>query len=152
ILINGGFSGDSTPIKQYNAYFQDDISINKNLTVNAGLRYDLWTGYDLDQRLNPNLALVQKLADLGTYGDSWMADFKNGGGTKLSNDKNNWGPRLGFSYDLRGDSRSILRGGVGRYYDFPYTNATILFPASAVQSLFGPIYNYEDPNGIKNAN
>ena len=39
---------------------------------------------------------------------------------------------------------------MGRYYDFPYTNATILFPASAVQSLFGPIYSFETPTGIRN--
>src|SRR5205085_9846219 len=48
IVVTGGFSGVSTPIKQYNAYFQDDINITPRLTVNAGLRYDLWTGFDLD--------------------------------------------------------------------------------------------------------
>src|SRR5262249_22689294 len=52
---------------------------------------------------------------------------------------------------LNGNSKNIIRGGVGRYYDFPYTNATILFPASAVQSLFGPVYLNENPAGIKNA-
>ncbi|HEX7419915.1 MAG TPA: TonB-dependent receptor [Thermoanaerobaculia bacterium] len=151
ILINGGFSGDSTPIKQYNFYGQDDIGVNNRLTVNVGLRYDLWTGYDLNQSLNPNLAVLQAAADSGKYTESYIQDFKNGGGTKLKNDKNNWSPRLGFTYDMAGNGKSIVRGGLGRYYDFPYTNATILFPASAVQSLFGPIYNYEDPNGIKNA-
>jgi Carboxypeptidase regulatory-like domain/TonB dependent receptor/TonB-dependent Receptor Plug Domain len=151
ILINGGFSGDSTPIKQYNFYGQDDIGVNNRLTVNVGLRYDLWTGYDLNQSLNPNLKVLQAAADSGKYTESYIQDFKNGGGTKLKNDKNNWSPRLGFTYDMAGNGKSIVRGGLGRYYDFPYTNATILFPASAVQSLFGPVYNNEDPNGIKNA-
>jgi hypothetical protein len=152
IIYFGGFSGDSTPIKQYNGYFQDDIGVNRNLTVNAGLRWDTWTGFDLNQSLNPNLAGVQKLVDAGKYTESYLQGFKNGGGTTLQNPSNNWSPRLGFTYDLRGDSRNILRGGAGRYYDFPYTNANILFPASAVQSLYGVVYNYEDPNGIKNAN
>ena len=58
ILYNGGFSGDSTPIKQYSGYFQDDIGVNKNLTVNAGIRWDSWTGFDLNQTLNPNLAVL----------------------------------------------------------------------------------------------
>src|SRR6201999_570225 len=49
ILFNGGFSGVSTPIQQYNYYAQDDLNINSRLTVNVGLRYDLWTGFDLDQ-------------------------------------------------------------------------------------------------------
>jgi hypothetical protein len=153
IVINGGFSGDSTPIKQYSGYLQDDIGVNKNLTVNAGLRWDSWTGFDLNQTLNPNLAIVQAAADANRYpNEPWLASFKNGGGTTLQNPKNNFAPRLGFTYDLHGDSKNIIRGGAGRYFDFPYTNANILFPASAVQSFFGPIYSYEDDNGIKNAN
>lgn len=152
ILFNGGFSGVSTPIKQYNVYLQDDIAVNPRLTLNAGLRYDLWTGFDLDQSINPNLALLQSAAIQAKYKESYIQDFANGGGTKLKNDRNNWSPRLGFTYDFLGTGRSVLRGGAGRYYDFPYTNATILFPASAVQSLFGPVYVYEDPNGIKNPN
>jgi hypothetical protein len=162
ILYNGGFSGDSTPIKQYSGYFQDDLGVNKNLTVNAGLRWDSWTGFDLNQSLNPNLAIVQAAADANKYpNDVWLSAFKNGGGTTLQNPKNNFAPRLGFTYDLHGDSKNIIRGGAGRYYDFPYTNANILFPASAVQSLFGPVYSFTDPTcppagpacqGIKNAN
>jgi hypothetical protein len=150
ILYNGGFSGVSTPIKQYNFYGQDDIGVTSRLTVNVGLRYDLWTGFDLNQSLNPNLAAFQAAADSGKYTESYIKDFANGGGTKLKNDRNNWAPRLGFTYDFSGTGKSILRGGAGRYYDFPYTNATILFPASAVQSLFGPIYSFETPTGIRN--
>jgi Carboxypeptidase regulatory-like domain/TonB dependent receptor len=151
IIYYGGFSGDKTPVKQYNVYFQDDISVNKRLTINAGLRYDLSTGFDLNQSINPNYQMIISPAFQSKYGSTpYVGDFAGGG--KLTNDKNNWGPRLGFSYDLRGDSKNILRGGLGRYYDFAYTNATILFPAMAVQSLYGPVYDYEDPNGIKNAN
>ena len=158
IVVTGGFSGVSTPIKQYNAYFQDDINITPRLTVNAGLRYDLWTGFDLDQSKNPNLADVQTAAfqaRAAQLGMNWAADFANGGGTKLKNDKNNWSPRLGFTYDLTGGGKNLLRGGVGRYYDFPYTNATILFPASAVQSVYGVVYQKTEATpgaGIRNAN
>ena len=41
--------------------------------------------------------------------------------------------------------RTSSAAAAGRYYDFPYTNATILFPASAVQSFYGVVYNFEDP-------
>jgi hypothetical protein len=34
-------------------------------------------------------------------------------------DKNNWQPRLGFSYDAAGDGRTVVRGGYGVYYDQP---------------------------------
>jgi hypothetical protein len=149
IIINGGFFGDSTPIKQYNVYVQDDLGINKNLTLNVGIRYDLWTGYNLNQSTNPNFQLITSPAIQAKYQESYIHDFA--GGKTVSNDKNNFSPRLGFSYDLKGDSKNIVRGGFGRYYDFPYTNATILFPAGAVQSLFGPVYQNENASGIKNA-
>ena len=63
----------------------------------------------------------------------------------LKNDKNNLAPRLGFTWDTKGDGKQLLRGGWGRYYDFPYTNATILFPAVAVQSNYGVVYNVTNP-------
>jgi hypothetical protein len=149
ITIFGGFFGDKTPVKQYNYYGQDDIAVNKKLTLNVGLRYDLWTGFDLDQTSNP---IWKALSTQTKYNEAYLKDFQGGKGGKLKDDKNNWGPRLGFSYDLNGDSKNIIRGGYGRYFDFPYTNATILFPAAAVQSNYGVVYNVHDDKGIKNPN
>ena len=45
----------------------------------------------------------------------------------------------------------MLRGGYGRYYDFAYTNANILFAVIGAQSSFGAIYSNNDTAGIKNA-
>lgn len=146
ITIFGGFFGDSTPVDQYSVYLQDDWAVNDKLTVNAGLRYDYWEGFDLDQRANP---IWQDLSqsDLPFY---WLDGFRNGQGGQLENDKDNFGPRIGLTYDLRGNGRNIIRGGYGRYYDFPYTNATILFPASSVQSNYGVVFQHADPSGIRN--
>jgi hypothetical protein len=149
ITVFGGFAGYNTPIKQYNYYVQDDVSVNKNLTLNVGLRYDLWTGFDLNQTNNP---IWQTLSTQTKYNESFLKDFQGGKGGVLKNDKNNWAPRLGFTYDLRGDAKQLIRGGYGRYFDFPYTNATILFPALSVQSNYGVIYHLLNPNGIKNPN
>jgi hypothetical protein len=150
ININGGFSGENTPIDQYSVYFQDDLLVNDRLTVNVGLRYDYWDGFDLDQRSNP---IWQTLSTQTKYNESYLREFAGGKGGVLENDKNNWGPRIGFTFDTTGDGKQLLRGGWGIYYDFPYTNATILFPALTVQSNFGAIYRYLDPpngNGIHN--
>jgi outer membrane receptor protein involved in Fe transport len=151
ITIFGGFFGDSTPIDQYSIYGQDDIQLSNQLTLNVGLRYDRWDGFDLDQRANPLLPLYKRAAaahpEIG-----WLKPFADGKADQLEDDTNNYAPRLGFSYDLKGDSRHIIRGGYGIYYDFPYTNATNLFPAAAVQSTYGIVYSNADPNGIKNAN
>jgi Carboxypeptidase regulatory-like domain/TonB dependent receptor len=149
ITVNGGFAGFSTPVDQYSYYFQDDFHVNDRLTVNAGLRYDLWTGFDLDQSTNP---VLQILSAQTTYNDAYYLEAFKGWDGQLENDTNNLAPRLGFSYDLQGNSRHVIRGGLGRYFDFPYTNATILFPSEAVLSNFGTVYSLSDPNGIRNAN
>ena len=43
-----------------------------------------------------------------------------------------------------------MRGGVGRYYDFAYTNANLLFPVYGAQVPFGQVYSVTDSTGIKN--
>jgi len=148
ITFFGGFAGEKTPIKQYSAYLQDDWYASDRLTVNVGLRYDLWDGFGLDQRSN---AIWQTLSTQTAYSDAaYLRDFQGGRGGVLSNDRKDFAPRLGFTWDVAGNGRKLLRGGWGIYYDFPYTNATILFPSFAVQSSYGVKYNNNDPAGIKN--
>lgn len=149
IVVFGGFFGDDTPIDQYSGYLQDDIYVNDNLTVSVGLRYDYWDGFDLDQRSNP---IWQTLSTQTRYDEYYLRDFRGGGGGVLENDDDNFAPRIGFLYDLKGDGRHLIRGGYGTYYDFPYTNATILFPAAAVQSNYGILFFTSDENGIRNPN
>ena len=147
ITQNGGNSLFSTPVNQYSAYVQDDFHVSRRLVVNVGLRYDYWSGFDLDQRTNP---IWQALSTQTQFNEAYLQDFQGGKGGVLENDKNNWGPRIGFSWDIKGDGRKFVRGGWGIYYDFPYTNATILFPSIAVETNFGVAYQNRDPNGIRN--
>jgi hypothetical protein len=144
----GGFSGDKTPSKQYSAYFQDDWRMSPSFTFNIGLRYDYYDALRLDQRSNP---IWQALSTQTKYSESYLQDFQGGQGGITRNSHNGWAPRIGFSWDVNGDGKSILRGGVGRFFDFPYSNATVLFPAMAAQSNYGVAYHYLNPNGIKNA-
>ncbi len=147
ITQNGGSSLFSTPVNQYSVYVQDDFHVGRRFVLNLGVRYDLWTGFDLDQRSNP---IWQTLSTQTQYDESYLQDFQGGKGGVLENDRNNWGPRVGFSWDLKGDGKAFLRGGWGLYYDFPYTNATILFPSIAVETNFGLAYQNRDANGIRN--
>jgi outer membrane receptor protein involved in Fe transport len=146
IEFNSGANVFSTPIDQYSIYLQDDWNLSDRLTFNLGLRYDLWDGFDLDQTANP---IWNVLTTQTTYNEAYLKEFQGSSG--LKNDTNNWGPRLGFTYDVKGDARMIVRGGWGKYYDFPYTNATILFPTAAVQSTFGTSYLHVNSAGIRNA-
>jgi hypothetical protein len=148
ITIFGGFFGESTPVDQYSVYVQDDIFVNQRLTLNLGLRYDYWDGFDLDQRSNP---IWQALAAQTNAAETHFRDFQGGKGGVLENDDDNLAPRLGFTFDVSGDGRQLVRGGWGIYYDFPYTNATILFPSAAVQSNYGVVYNVGNQSGIRNA-
>ena len=146
IEFNSGFSSFSIPVDQYSVYAQDDWQLTNRLMLNLGLRYDLWQGFDLDQSSN---AIWNTLRTQTTYNEDYLMAFRDSDG--LEDDDNNLGPRLGFTYDIFGNARTMVRGGWGKYYDFPYTNATILFPAIAVQSNFGASYFHADPNGIRNA-
>jgi outer membrane receptor protein involved in Fe transport len=44
-----------------------------------------------------------------------------------TDDRNNFAPRLGFAYDLAGDSKTIIRGGAGVFYDQYYMYITRRF-------------------------
>ena len=90
-------------------YFQDDYHPNGQLTLNLGLRWELQAGPYSNDFQTPVLA---DLARLG-YNNQ----------RKL--DTNNFGPRLGFAYDVRGDGRTVVRGGYGIYYDEIFQNITL---------------------------
>jgi Carboxypeptidase regulatory-like domain/TonB dependent receptor len=79
----------------YNFFVQDDWRATPKLTLNLGLRYEY--------QQNPN--------PIATNINPALPGTAN----KVS-DKNNWGPRFGFAYDVNGDGKTVVRGGYGIYY------------------------------------
>ena len=135
------------PMKQFGTYFQDDWRINDRLTVNMGLRYDLITGFDIDQTGVNNYNVLTQAAAAGRFnGVPGFEEF----GRKRGEDTNNIQPRIGAVYDLKGDGTDIIRAGWGIYYDFGYTNANILFPGLSAQGGSGVIFTVSNSAGIKN--
>jgi hypothetical protein len=97
----------------YAPYFQDDWRISRNLTINLGVRYEydtprrelrgnFYDGFDLNA-LNPVCNCPGTVIFPETFFDP---------------DKNNFMPRLGFSWNPRGGS-TVVRGGFGIFYNMP---------------------------------
>jgi hypothetical protein len=95
-------------------FAQDNWKVTPRLTLELGLRYD--------QELLP----------------TEPANYVNPAVPQTANhpsDKNNFGPRVGFSMDLFGGGKSVLRGGVGLYYG-RLTNGVIL--NALLNTAYGP--------------
>jgi hypothetical protein len=89
-------------------YGQDDYRVNSRLTLNLGLRYDLYTWpTEINNRM-ANFNVVTGAIELA--GQNGISD------STLTNPTHNFAPRIGFAYDLRGDGKSVLRGGYGIFY------------------------------------
>jgi hypothetical protein len=147
-------------------YIQDNYRVNSRLTLNLGLRWDgIPHTYEANNQmsnfypnlynpantavLNPGSQTISLLSPgLGPSPNPILAGqqfYLNGigicnvGGIPHGCVNNSWlnfGPRLGFAYDVRGDGKTVIRGGFGIMYERVqgndvYNNAgTVPFSAS----------------------
>ena len=148
VTRNGGAAEANIPLDQYAFYVQDDWRIESRVTVNMGLRYDFIDGIQVDQSLNPNYVKVQAAGPAGLL--RGIKGMENAG-LEPKEDSNNWQPRIGVAWDVRGDGRDVIRAGWGVYQDVGYTNANVLFPAIDATGIgSGVIFNVDNPDGIRN--
>ncbi len=110
-------------------YFQDDWKANSKLTVNLGLRYELQTPgfekYDRKASFDPKRGVQVLGGDAAIPPDIQAVmnqypgyaikdkDYPRNG---FKSDYNNFGPRVGFAYDVSGDGTTVVRAGGGIFY------------------------------------
>jgi len=128
------------------AYVQDNWRVNHRLTLNLGLRWDgVPHTYEANNRmgnfypslynpadaalLNPDGTINPLSPGLGTSPNPILAGvplYLNGIGIPgqngvpkglVDNHWANFGPRLGFAYDLTGSGKTVVRGGFGIMYE-----------------------------------
>ena len=86
-------------VSEYAFYAQDTWRLTDRLTLNYGVRYDLFD-YANPPVNNPDAGLAALGLDT----------------SRINLDTNNIAGRLGFAYKLSKNGNTVLRGGVGTYY------------------------------------
>ena len=162
--LNPAFAGapDFTPVQQYGlglptnyiqgfgnpvsrignkpiAWFvQDSWKIRRNFTFNYGMRYD----YEIPQQIPP-VGLTDPLSGISLSASDLLAaqdamNVQQG----FPKDRNNFAPRLGIAWDLKGDAKTVIRAAAGIFYDHPLLaiafNSDIADAAQQQQGILTP--------------
>lgn len=118
----------------YAFFAQDDIRLSQTFTLNAGLRYEYNTViHERDHRVTNFDIATQTIQPLGK--------------ALYEPDRNNFAPRLGFSWDPYGHGKTVVRGGFGVFYNPQLTGAVTSltdntfhnFSVNIFQLLFGTV-------------
>jgi len=144
----------------YSFYGQDDWKLTPKLTLNLGLRYELFTTvkernneqgtFDLRDPNNPTIIVPKgQTMQLTPTLASQITVSPTGSRGLIPVDTNNFAPRVGFAYQLT--PGTVLRGGYGIFYggqeNGPYSN-----PSPGFNPPFFVTQSFNAPCGAASAN
>src|SRR5882672_9703113 len=155
----------------YAFYGQDDWKVAPRLTLNLGLRYELFlpvterhdqiATFDLAHPLTPTLIVPRgQTQQLTPFIGSSVVISATGSKSLVATDRNNFAPRIGLAFQV--DDKTVLRAGYGIFYggqeNGPYSNPSPGFnpPFFVTQSFSGPCSAPSanpalfDPTGVNN--
>src|SRR5439155_1803465 len=81
---------------------QDSFHVSPHLTLNYGVRWEYFGVIGEDQN---RFSILDSAGNLNTVNQLYPRDM------------NNFAPRASLSWDIKGDSKTVLRAGWGVYYD-----------------------------------
>lgn len=123
-------------------FAEDDIKFSADFTVNLGLRYDYLSNPE-NVLQYPGISAQNPYAPINTV-------------VPVKNDKNNFGPRVGFAYSphghfgFLGDGKTSVRGGFGVFYDSTFSNILVNSTQSSPNAVAGTL-TQTTGNGLANA-
>jgi hypothetical protein len=118
----------------YDFFAQDDIRLTQRFTLNLGVRYEY------------NTVLHERDGQLANF-DIATQTVGPKGASLYSPDRNNFAPRIGFSWDPYGIGKTVVRGGFGVFYNPQLTGAVFSLTdntsnnisVNIFQALFGTV-------------
>lgn len=114
--------------QNWGAFFQDDWKLRDNLTLNLGVRYDYYS--PITDQLGQTSTFIIDQAP-GSTPQSGKAEVILAGTHGLPKngtyhaDRGNVQPRAGFSWDVTGDGKLAIRGGLGMFTNQLRNNLTL---------------------------
>ncbi len=101
---------------EYALYAQDDFRMTNRLTLNLGVRWDVYPPWiEVDDRQSN---FDESTGKFVVASDDAVIDGVKVGRYLQTYSKGDVGPRFGFAYDLNGSGRTIVRGGFGIFWNF----------------------------------
>jgi hypothetical protein len=100
-------------VREQGWFFQDDWRVTKNLTLNLGLR---WEYFGVPKERDGFMGTLDQIDVMNN--DSQISDLKvTRNNAWYKSEWNNFAPRVGFAWDVRGNGKTAIRGGYGTFYD-----------------------------------
>jgi hypothetical protein len=131
---------------QYAAFFQDDWKVSQRLTVNLGVREDIYT---------PDTDKNNKLANFDYTKMAFVFAGMNGTSKSagIQQRNNDFGPRVGLAYDVNGKGTMVVRAGFGiTYFPDPFSASDELGqnPPYTISQTFASPATFPLPSAFSN--
>ena len=133
--------------RSYAGFVQDEWKVSRRLTLSFGVRYEYNAPkYDTEGRTFSFIPGLKSTRFVNSpVGLVYPGDAGAPSGANFA-DKNDWAPRIGFAWDVFGNAKTSVRGGVGVFYDVLKAEDNLQFNNQAPFFSSTSLY-FSKPNG-----